>query len=399
MGKVAKVKAPAEKPQKVATRASRRILAINQSQNVTPNKTPSKTPTKSQNVTPNKMSTRKSGNVSRQPTPNKAVKKTRKIYKSNPMAERTHYTVREDAITLITMKQNPNETQNMMCQKLAEILNHSSESIRDRIKRYLSKLSKRDEKIIIEANQKIPDHYIYFMNDKSHNKKNISHISIEPPLITGKSLTLRDRKNVAKLHRHKIVLERQRKKIMLEVMQNKSRNLIYNTDENVTALEIDANDQNDLFSETRSPFKTAPTMEDIKKLTPTRSVNAKEDAERQRLICEELARVDTSQAYKSKLRKRDPEEVAKMFKIQTYDFDIVPEFNEKYYKFHRKNNNATTTQLEDNIEMFLHQLTSETPNDVFANAEILSEIVDNLALTFNLTVDNIVEIIKGVEGQ
>jgi len=393
MGKYSKVKAPAEK---VATRASRRTLVINKSQSVTPSKTPAKTPTKSQNVTPNKMSTRKSGNVSRQPTPNKASKKTRKIYKSNPMAERTHYTVREDAITLITMKQNPNETQTIMCQKLAEILNHSSESIRDRIKRYLSKLSKRDEKVIIEANQKIPDHYIYFMNDKSHNKKNISHISIEPPLITGKSLTLRDRKNVAKLHRHKIMQERQRKKIMLEVMQNKSNNLIYNTDENVTALEIDANDQNDLFSETRSPFKTAPTMEDIKKLTPTRSVNVKEDAERQRLIHEELTRVDT---YKSKLRKRDPEEVAKKYKMQTYDFDIVPEFNEKYYKFHRKNNNAETTPLEDNIEMFLHQLTSETPNDVFANAEILSEIVDNLALTFNLTTDNIVEIIKGVEGQ
>ena len=398
MGKVAKVKVPAEKPIKLATRASRRILAINQSQNVTPNKTPSKIPTKSQNVTPSKMSTRKSGNVSRQPTPNKAIKKTRKIYKSNPMAERTHYTVREDAITLITMKQNPNETQTMMCKKLAEILNHSSESIRDRIKRYLSKLSKRDEKIIIEANQRIPDHYIYFMNDKSHNKKNISHISLEPPLISGKGITQRDRKNVAKLHRHKIVLERQRKKIMLEVMQNKSRNLIYNTDENVTALEIDANDQNDLFSETRSPFKTAPTMEDIKKLTPTRSVIDKEDAERARLVHEELTKVDT---YKSKLRKRDPEEVEKKHKIQTYDFDIVPEFNQNYYRYHaNKNNNLfTTSQLEDNIEMFLHQLTSDTPNDVFANAEILSEIVDNLALTFNLTTDHIVEIIKGIEGQ
>lgn len=56
------------------------------------------------------------------------------------------------------------------------------------------------------------------------------------------------------------------------------------------------------------------------------------------------------------------------------------------------------TQLEENIEMFLHQLSSELMADVQANSEILSEIVDNFALTFNLNTDDVVEVIKSFNG-
>ena len=56
-------------------------------------------------------------------------------------------------------------------------------------------------------------------------------------------------------------------------------------------------------------------------------------------------------------------------------------------------------QLEENVEMFLHQLGSEAPADVDANAEILSEIVDNLALTFNLSTDDIVGVIKNMPNR
>jgi hypothetical protein len=55
--------------------------------------------------------------------------------------------------------------------------------------------------------------------------------------------------------------------------------------------------------------------------------------------------------------------------------------------------------LEEQIEMFLHQLGSEAMPDVTANAEILSEIVDNLALTFNLSTDDVVDVIKSIPGQ
>jgi hypothetical protein len=55
--------------------------------------------------------------------------------------------------------------------------------------------------------------------------------------------------------------------------------------------------------------------------------------------------------------------------------------------------------LEEQIEMFLHQLGSEAMPDVTANAEILSEIVDNLALTFNMGTDDVVDVIKSIPGQ
>jgi hypothetical protein len=55
--------------------------------------------------------------------------------------------------------------------------------------------------------------------------------------------------------------------------------------------------------------------------------------------------------------------------------------------------------LEEQIEMFLHQLGSEAMPDVTANSEILSEIVDNLALTFNLSTDDVVDVIKSIPGQ
>lgn len=48
--------------------------------------------------------------------------------------------------------------------------------------------------------------------------------------------------------------------------------------------------------------------------------------------------------------------------------------------------------------MFLHQLSGESQADVIANAEILNEIVDNLALTFNLSTDDVVEVIKTFQG-
>lgn len=51
------------------------------------------------------------------------------------------------------MKENPNDTFSSLSVILSFKMNHSSESIRDRMKRYLSRLTKRDDKVIIDANQ------------------------------------------------------------------------------------------------------------------------------------------------------------------------------------------------------------------------------------------------------
>lgn len=154
---------------------------------------------------------------------------------------------------LSMVKQNPSESTSNLSIRLGTKVDHSAESIRDRIKRYINKLSKRDEKVIIEANQWIPDHFIYFVKDKSHNKKHVSHISQEPPLITGWSLSLRDRKNVAKLHRRKVKEERDRKREYIREMSQQGGN---------------TPGKNSGFLSTNSPFKTLGTEGDT--FTPTK---------------------------------------------------------------------------------------------------------------------------------
>ena len=68
--------------------------------------------------------------------------------------------------------------------KLGSQLERSDESIRDRIKRYLSKLNNSDEAKLAEAAKKTPNHHIHFVNDKQgHPFKTIGKISSEDPLV------------------------------------------------------------------------------------------------------------------------------------------------------------------------------------------------------------------------
>jgi Holliday junction resolvase len=150
MGQETRNKARATTPHAVTTRSSRAVLTT-KNDITTPNRTPTRL--KDSN-TPAKMSTRKSGNPSKSVTPIKSAKsKTPIKVKKNRVAQRTYFTVREDATILIAMKENPNDTFSSLSVILSFKMNHSSESIRDRIKRYLSKLTKRDDKVIIDANQ------------------------------------------------------------------------------------------------------------------------------------------------------------------------------------------------------------------------------------------------------
>lgn len=247
---------------------------------------------------------------------------------------------------------------------LSNKLPHSSESIRDRLKRYLSKLSKRDEKVIIDANTRVPNHFIFFVADKSHNRKNISHISQEPSKITGRSLSLRDRKNVAKIHRRRMAEERERRRALLTTAKSNP-------------------DADTHFLSTLSPMKTMSEFN----ITPGKNLYFGRPTKNP-------AELKAAEEYKGKLRKRE----IPTYQRDTYEFDYEP-VGKKFLKNNGRSNRFTNTQLEENIELFLHQLKSESPIDVSANAEILSEIVDNLALTFNLQTDDVVEVIKSIPGQ
>lgn len=54
--------------------------------------------------------------------------------------------------------------------------------------------------------------------------------------------------------------------------------------------------------------------------------------------------------------------------------------------------------LETKVGSFLSQLESTQQGDVECNAEILAEIIKSFAMTFNVEIDDIVDIIQKTEG-
>lgn len=67
------------------------------------------------------------------------------------MADRKFFTVKEDQTILEYVKQHKDSlTSRAIADNLAKKLKHSSESIRDRVKRFLSKLRPIDEQYIAE---------------------------------------------------------------------------------------------------------------------------------------------------------------------------------------------------------------------------------------------------------
>jgi hypothetical protein len=66
---------------------------------------------------------------------------------------RKFFTVKEDAIILNHIARNPEMKTSAISKAMGEKLGRGTESIRDRIKRYLSKISKDDSKKIIAASK------------------------------------------------------------------------------------------------------------------------------------------------------------------------------------------------------------------------------------------------------
>lgn len=84
-------------------------------------------------------------------TPNKLAEEKKKNYKPNNFEERKYFSVQEDysILKMYTDKKATSSTRDIS-DALAKKLTHSSESIRDRIKRYISKLSSLDVELLKE---------------------------------------------------------------------------------------------------------------------------------------------------------------------------------------------------------------------------------------------------------
>ena len=78
-------------------------------------------------------------------------KSQKKRIPKNRLQERKFFKAKEDALILTEWREKKNKTSSRaICDQLAKEIDHSSESIRDRIKRYLSRLSQFDEGFLID---------------------------------------------------------------------------------------------------------------------------------------------------------------------------------------------------------------------------------------------------------
>lgn len=95
----------------------------------------------------------KSAEVKRQ-TPEELAEERRKKYKPNHFEERKFFTVQEDYTILSHYeKENAKKSTREIAEDLSNKIKHTQESIRDRIKRYISKLSQLDSELLKDASQ------------------------------------------------------------------------------------------------------------------------------------------------------------------------------------------------------------------------------------------------------
>jgi hypothetical protein len=124
---------------------------------------------------------KKSASNSKSVTP---VKTAQKSAAKPEGGARKFYTVREDYQVYSAWQEGTkkNSTVSDISKKLAVLLGRSEESVRDRIKRYLSKLNAGDESKLKDASKKTPNHHIHFVNDKQgHPWKCIGKITSDDP--------------------------------------------------------------------------------------------------------------------------------------------------------------------------------------------------------------------------
>ena len=116
-----------------------------------------------------KKATRKQASSKRR-TPVKAKKIVKpQQAKDQNIIHRTYYTLKEDSNILQAMKNN--KITSIEIKQLSSSLGRTYESIRDRVRRFLSQLSAEDQKTLLKTAKKEPENYVAFVTGKNGQKK------------------------------------------------------------------------------------------------------------------------------------------------------------------------------------------------------------------------------------
>lgn len=128
--------------------------------------------------------------------PKKVEKKV--VKKSAGRAGKINYfTVQEDNTILEYFKKNSDKTKTEISKDLANKLNRPVEGVRDRIKRYISKLSPADQATITKESKKNGTQYVFFKKSIDGTRK-IEKISSDKPILQNRDIQRRPRKSAAK---------------------------------------------------------------------------------------------------------------------------------------------------------------------------------------------------------
>lgn len=124
-----------------------------------------------------KQSVRKQLSKPQSVTKSIAKHSTKKTTKPRLQA-RQFFTISDDAYILTTLAKKDKLPQSARALQLANHLNRSVESIRDRIKRYLTKISPTEQAQVKNAAKKTPNYYVHFTSGKG---KSILSINARHP--------------------------------------------------------------------------------------------------------------------------------------------------------------------------------------------------------------------------
>lgn len=130
----------------------------------------------------------------------KAVKKVAKTVKTSitkvqkrKSVSKNYFTVGEDLViaeALLAQKEAP---KSQVASTVAAKLGRTTESIRDRIKRYHNKLSSADKTQLIKEGKKNPSHYAFFVRSGDSGEKKLEKISAQPPILQQRFITRKPR--------------------------------------------------------------------------------------------------------------------------------------------------------------------------------------------------------------
>lgn len=200
----------------------------------------------------------------------------RSTSRSVKLADRKFFTVAEDLLLLDQFKKlQAHESLCQIAQKLARQTGHSEESVRDRIRRVLSKLRQVDHRLLAEeakvavADQARPRHFAHFTKENQRGRRTITHFTAGPPKVAGSSLTGGERRAMMREHR-------------------RQKSLVARADQKAKALRVSATGR-------RERLEEVYTTDELFKIRDELEHRAKE----------------ASQFYCSRLRKRRPEQTSR----------------------------------------------------------------------------------------